>query len=162
MKRQAALLRSLLFFVALSDSTASPSVTPVTTIPEVNFCDILPCDKTYCCAIHHIEGDTPRYKIMKTKEKSELKHEFLLLLVGARNYFFLPATFFEISKLVSCSVSGQNWDLLKVFMKNHRERQTPQNSQITELHSSGIQEKQVQVLALNQTEQALELRYPTS
>ncbi|XP_067420132.1 myelin regulatory factor-like protein [Emydura macquarii macquarii] len=62
---------------ALSDSTASPSVTPVTTIPEVNFCDILPCDKTYCCAIHHIEGETPRYKIMKTKEKRN-KNKVLL------------------------------------------------------------------------------------
>uniref|UniRef100_A0A8C0HID1 Myelin regulatory factor like n=1 Tax=Chelonoidis abingdonii TaxID=106734 RepID=A0A8C0HID1_CHEAB len=58
-KRQRALLKSLLFFVALSDSTASPTMTPSITIPEVNFCDILPCDKTYCCSIHQTHRKAP-------------------------------------------------------------------------------------------------------
>uniref|UniRef100_A0A8B9PYE4 Myelin regulatory factor like n=1 Tax=Apteryx owenii TaxID=8824 RepID=A0A8B9PYE4_APTOW len=32
--------------------TISQSTQPVSGIPEVNFCDILPCDKVYCCPIH--------------------------------------------------------------------------------------------------------------
>uniref|UniRef100_A0A8C8RDH7 Myelin gene regulatory factor C-terminal domain-containing protein n=1 Tax=Pelusios castaneus TaxID=367368 RepID=A0A8C8RDH7_9SAUR len=63
----------LLFFVALTDGTASPSVAPNIPIPEVNFCDILPCDRTYCCPIHHTKGKTARYQIMKTKEASKNK-----------------------------------------------------------------------------------------
>ncbi|KAM9169275.1 myelin regulatory factor-like protein [Pangshura tecta] len=54
---------------ALSDSTASSTMTPSITIPEVNFCDILPCDKTYCCSIHQIHRKTPRYQTMTTKEE---------------------------------------------------------------------------------------------
>uniref|UniRef100_A0A8C3RJL1 Uncharacterized protein n=1 Tax=Chelydra serpentina TaxID=8475 RepID=A0A8C3RJL1_CHESE len=72
--------RSLLFFVALSDSTASPTMTPSIKIPEVNFCDLLPCDKTYCCSIHQTQRKSPRYQTMTTTKESKLKHEFLLLL----------------------------------------------------------------------------------
>uniref|UniRef100_A0A8C0H7N9 Myelin regulatory factor like n=1 Tax=Chelonoidis abingdonii TaxID=106734 RepID=A0A8C0H7N9_CHEAB len=72
--------QSLLFFVALSDSTASPTMTPSITIPEVNFCDILPCDKTYCCSIHQTHRKAPMYQTMTTKEESKLKYELLLLL----------------------------------------------------------------------------------
>ncbi|XP_039351537.1 myelin regulatory factor-like protein [Mauremys reevesii] len=54
---------------ALSDSTASSTMTPSITIPEVNFCDILPCDKTYCCSIHQTHRKTPRYQTMTTKEE---------------------------------------------------------------------------------------------
>ncbi|XP_075602695.1 myelin regulatory factor-like protein [Balearica regulorum gibbericeps] len=34
------------------ESTISPSTQPISRIPEVTFCDILPCDKVYCCPIH--------------------------------------------------------------------------------------------------------------
>nr|XP_048703820.1 myelin regulatory factor-like protein [Caretta caretta] len=72
-KRQTALLRSWLFFVALSDSTASPTMTSSITVPEVNFCDILPCDKTYCCSIHQIQRKIPRYQTMMTEERDKIK-----------------------------------------------------------------------------------------
>uniref|UniRef100_A0A8C4VGM5 Myelin regulatory factor like n=1 Tax=Gopherus evgoodei TaxID=1825980 RepID=A0A8C4VGM5_9SAUR len=65
---------------SLSNSTASPTMTPSITIPEVNFCGILPCDKTYCCSIHQTHRKTPRYQTTTTKEESKLKYELLLLL----------------------------------------------------------------------------------
>ncbi|XP_028941092.1 myelin regulatory factor-like protein [Antrostomus carolinensis] len=34
------------------ESTISQSTQPISRIPEVNFCDILPCDKIHCCPIH--------------------------------------------------------------------------------------------------------------
>uniref|UniRef100_A0A8C3HHM4 Myelin regulatory factor like n=1 Tax=Chrysemys picta bellii TaxID=8478 RepID=A0A8C3HHM4_CHRPI len=67
---------------ALSDSTASPTMTPSITIPEVNVCDILPCDKTYCCSIHQTHRKTPRYQTMTTKEernKNKALHERRLM-----------------------------------------------------------------------------------
>uniref|UniRef100_A0A452HB68 Uncharacterized protein n=1 Tax=Gopherus agassizii TaxID=38772 RepID=A0A452HB68_9SAUR len=63
----------LLFFVALSNSTASPTMTPSITIPEVNFCGILPCDKAYCCSIHQTHRKTPRYQTTTTKEEKQKK-----------------------------------------------------------------------------------------
>ncbi|XP_052524915.1 myelin regulatory factor-like protein isoform X4 [Tympanuchus pallidicinctus] len=37
---------------ALQESTISQSTQTVSGIPDVNFCDLLPCDKVYCCPIH--------------------------------------------------------------------------------------------------------------
>ncbi|OXB83564.1 UNVERIFIED_CONTAM: hypothetical protein H355_011383 [Colinus virginianus] len=34
------------------ESTISQSTQTISGIPEVNFCDLLPCDKVYCCPIH--------------------------------------------------------------------------------------------------------------
>ncbi|KAI6079615.1 Myelin regulatory factor-like protein isoform X1 [Aix galericulata] len=36
----------------LQESTISQSTQPISRIPEVNFCNILPCDKVYCCPIY--------------------------------------------------------------------------------------------------------------
>ncbi|XP_073195427.1 myelin regulatory factor-like protein [Lepidochelys kempii] len=58
---------------ALSDSTASPTMTSSITVPEVNFCDILPCDKTYCCSIHQIQRKIPRYQTMMTEERDKIE-----------------------------------------------------------------------------------------
>ncbi|XP_068525320.1 myelin regulatory factor-like protein isoform X4 [Anas acuta] len=37
---------------ALQKTTVSQSTQPISRIPEVNFCNILPCDKVYCCPIY--------------------------------------------------------------------------------------------------------------
>ncbi|XP_038027841.2 myelin regulatory factor-like protein isoform X2 [Anas platyrhynchos] len=37
---------------ALQKTTVSQSTQPISRIPEVNFCSILPCDKVYCCPIY--------------------------------------------------------------------------------------------------------------
>nr|XP_006121658.2 myelin regulatory factor-like protein [Pelodiscus sinensis] len=68
---------------ALSDSTASSAMTPSIPIPEVNFCDILPCDKTYCCPIHQTHGKNLRYQSMTAKE--ERKSVILSSLTRSKN-----------------------------------------------------------------------------
>uniref|UniRef100_A0A8C3XAK9 Myelin regulatory factor like n=1 Tax=Cyanoderma ruficeps TaxID=181631 RepID=A0A8C3XAK9_9PASS len=53
---------ALIAVMALWESTVSQSTQPISRIPEVNFCDILPCDKVYCCPIHQpkdTEGRSP-------------------------------------------------------------------------------------------------------
>uniref|UniRef100_A0A669PNG3 Myelin regulatory factor like n=1 Tax=Phasianus colchicus TaxID=9054 RepID=A0A669PNG3_PHACC len=42
----------VIFSLALQESTISQSTQTISGIPEVNFCDLLPCDKVYCCPIH--------------------------------------------------------------------------------------------------------------
>ncbi|KAM9578215.1 myelin regulatory factor-like protein [Guaruba guarouba] len=51
------------------ESTISQSTQPVSRIPEVNFCDILPCDKVYCCPIHQPEVRSPTDKETNVKTK---------------------------------------------------------------------------------------------
>ncbi|XP_033919042.1 myelin regulatory factor-like protein [Melopsittacus undulatus] len=41
------------------ESTISQSTQLVSRIPDVNFCDILPCDKVYCCPIHQPKVRSP-------------------------------------------------------------------------------------------------------
>ncbi|XP_065524904.1 myelin regulatory factor-like protein isoform X2 [Lathamus discolor] len=49
------------------ESTISQSTQPVNRIPEVNFCDILPCDKVYCCPIHQLKVRSPTYEETNAK-----------------------------------------------------------------------------------------------
>ncbi|XP_050180654.1 myelin regulatory factor-like protein isoform X3 [Myiozetetes cayanensis] len=51
------------------ESTISPSTQPISRIPEVNFCDILPCDKIYCCPIHQPKVKSLSYEKSNAKEK---------------------------------------------------------------------------------------------
>ncbi|XP_009886134.1 PREDICTED: myelin regulatory factor-like protein [Charadrius vociferus] len=51
------------------ESTISQSTQPVSRIPEVNFCDILPCDKVYCCPIHQQKVKSLSYEKTNAKEK---------------------------------------------------------------------------------------------
>ncbi|XP_027749098.1 myelin regulatory factor-like protein [Empidonax traillii] len=51
------------------ESTSSPSTQPISRIPEVNFCDILPCDKIYCCPIHQPKVKSLSYEKSNAKEK---------------------------------------------------------------------------------------------
>ncbi|XP_049647974.1 myelin regulatory factor-like protein [Accipiter gentilis] len=51
------------------ESTISQSTQPVSRIPEVNFCDILPCDKVYCCPIHQPKVRSLSYEKTNAKEK---------------------------------------------------------------------------------------------
>ncbi|KFV20655.1 Myelin regulatory factor-like, partial [Tauraco erythrolophus] len=55
------------------ESTISQSTQPISKIPEVNFCDILPCDKVYCCPIHQPKVKSLSYEETNAKEK--LKRE---------------------------------------------------------------------------------------
>ncbi|XP_074681545.1 myelin regulatory factor-like protein [Strix aluco] len=53
------------------ESTISQSTQPISRIPEVNFCDILPCDKVYCCPIHQAKSSKSlSFKKTNAKEKS--------------------------------------------------------------------------------------------
>ncbi|RLW06297.1 hypothetical protein DV515_00004504, partial [Chloebia gouldiae] len=52
-----------------SESTVSQTTQPISRIPEVNFCDILPCDKVYCCPIHHPKVKSLSYEKNNAKEK---------------------------------------------------------------------------------------------
>nr|XP_031359530.1 myelin regulatory factor-like protein [Lonchura striata domestica] len=52
-----------------SESTVSQTTQPTSRIPEVNFCDILPCDKVYCCPIHHPKVKSLSYEKNNAKEK---------------------------------------------------------------------------------------------
>ncbi|KAM9264057.1 myelin regulatory factor-like protein [Cariama cristata] len=51
------------------ESTISQSTQPISRIPEVNFCDILPCDKVYCCPIHQPKVKYLRYEKTNAKEE---------------------------------------------------------------------------------------------
>ncbi|KAK4832586.1 hypothetical protein QYF61_024377, partial [Mycteria americana] len=51
------------------ESTISQSTQPISRILEVNFCDILPCDKVYCCPIHQQKGKYLSYEKTNAKEK---------------------------------------------------------------------------------------------
>uniref|UniRef100_H0Z9G1 Myelin gene regulatory factor C-terminal domain-containing protein n=1 Tax=Taeniopygia guttata TaxID=59729 RepID=H0Z9G1_TAEGU len=76
------------FFLALqSESTVSQTTQPTSRIPEVNFCDILPCDKVYCCPIHHPKVKSLSYEKNNAKEKRncrwmKMKYENLLSSPG--------------------------------------------------------------------------------
>lgn len=62
------------FFLALqSESTVSQTTQPINRIPEVNFCDILPCDKVYCCPIHQPKVKFLSYEKNNAEEKRKLK-----------------------------------------------------------------------------------------
>nr|XP_056703104.1 myelin regulatory factor-like protein [Euleptes europaea] len=50
-------------------STVSSTTKPTTSIPEVNFCGILQCHKTYCCPLHQAVRKDLNYQKMKTKEE---------------------------------------------------------------------------------------------
>uniref|UniRef100_A0A8C9N2Y2 Myelin gene regulatory factor C-terminal domain-containing protein n=1 Tax=Serinus canaria TaxID=9135 RepID=A0A8C9N2Y2_SERCA len=51
------------------ESTVSQTTQPISRIPEVNFCDILPCDKVYCCPIHQLKVKSLSYEKNNAKEK---------------------------------------------------------------------------------------------
>ncbi|KFV59587.1 Myelin regulatory factor-like, partial [Gavia stellata] len=51
------------------ESTISQSTQPISRIPEVNFCDILPCDNVYCCPIHQQIVKRLSYEKPNAKEK---------------------------------------------------------------------------------------------
>uniref|UniRef100_A0A6J0T6P9 Myelin regulatory factor-like protein n=1 Tax=Pogona vitticeps TaxID=103695 RepID=A0A6J0T6P9_9SAUR len=53
---------------------ASSNLKPVDTIPEVDFCDILPCPRTYCCPINQIITKNLRDpKVNVEEERNESK-----------------------------------------------------------------------------------------
>ncbi|XP_038009850.1 myelin regulatory factor-like protein isoform X1 [Motacilla alba alba] len=52
-----------------SESTVSQTTQPISRIPEVNFCDIFPCDKVYCCPIHQPKIKSLSYEKNNAKEK---------------------------------------------------------------------------------------------
>uniref|UniRef100_A0A8B9E1Y2 Myelin regulatory factor like n=1 Tax=Anser cygnoides TaxID=8845 RepID=A0A8B9E1Y2_ANSCY len=70
------------------ESTISQSTHPISRIPEVNFCDILPCDKVYCCPIHQPKVKYQIYEKTDAEEKRKLKCEFLLF--GRQHIWTLP------------------------------------------------------------------------
>ncbi|XP_010411982.1 myelin regulatory factor-like protein isoform X2 [Corvus cornix cornix] len=53
------------------ESTISQSTQPISRIPEVNFCDILPCDKVYCCPIHQPKVKSLSCEKNNAKEKGK-------------------------------------------------------------------------------------------
>ncbi|XP_030320634.1 myelin regulatory factor-like protein [Calypte anna] len=50
-------------------SLLGESTQPTIRIPEVNFCDILPCDKVYCCPIHQQKVRSLSYDRNNVKEE---------------------------------------------------------------------------------------------
>ncbi|KAI1238946.1 hypothetical protein IHE44_0012041 [Lamprotornis superbus] len=54
------------------ESTVSQSTQPISRIPEVNFCDLLPCDKVYCCPIHQAKVTSLSYEKNNAKEKPKI------------------------------------------------------------------------------------------
>ncbi|KFO90167.1 Myelin regulatory factor-like, partial [Buceros rhinoceros silvestris] len=66
------------------ESTVSQTTQPISRIPEVNFCDILACDKIYCCPIHQPKVKSPSYVKTNAKEKRSRCHcsncNFIMLL----------------------------------------------------------------------------------
>ncbi|KAM6384280.1 myelin regulatory factor-like protein [Alca torda] len=50
------------------ESTISQSTQPISRIPEVNFCAILPCDRVYCCPIHQQKVQSLSYEKTNAKE----------------------------------------------------------------------------------------------
>ncbi|KFZ64059.1 Myelin regulatory factor-like, partial [Podiceps cristatus] len=66
------------------ESTISQSMQPISRIPEVNFCEILPCDKVYCCPIHEPRVKSLSYEQTNAKEKpniSEISKRKILVLI---------------------------------------------------------------------------------
>ncbi|KFU89650.1 Myelin gene regulatory factor, partial [Chaetura pelagica] len=59
------------------ESTISQTTQPVSRIPEVSFCDILPCDEVYCCPIHQEKVTSLSYEKTNAKEKQKNKHKEL-------------------------------------------------------------------------------------
>ncbi|XP_068258201.1 myelin regulatory factor-like protein [Nyctibius grandis] len=64
------------------ESTISQSTQPISRIPEVNFCDILPCDKVYCCPIHQQKVKSLSYEKSNAQEK---RNGCRLLLIKISN-----------------------------------------------------------------------------
>ncbi|XP_068023542.1 LOW QUALITY PROTEIN: myelin regulatory factor-like protein [Melanerpes formicivorus] len=50
-------------------STVPQSTQPISSIPEVDFCDILPCDKVYCCPIHQPKVRPLSYEKSNARKK---------------------------------------------------------------------------------------------
>uniref|UniRef100_A0A8C2YE33 Myelin regulatory factor like n=1 Tax=Coturnix japonica TaxID=93934 RepID=A0A8C2YE33_COTJA len=67
----------VVFSLALQETTVSQSTQTISRIPEVNFCDLLPCDKVYCCPIHQAVVKYQSYEKMKSEKIRKLKCEFL-------------------------------------------------------------------------------------
>uniref|UniRef100_A0A8C0EJ67 Myelin gene regulatory factor C-terminal domain-containing protein n=1 Tax=Bubo bubo TaxID=30461 RepID=A0A8C0EJ67_BUBBB len=74
--------RIVSFFLPLAlqgESTISQSTQPISRIPEVNFCDILPCDKVYCCPIHQAKS-SKSLSFEKTNISEIIKNKTLFLI----------------------------------------------------------------------------------
>ncbi|KFP22070.1 Myelin regulatory factor-like, partial [Egretta garzetta] len=71
--------------LVLGEITISQSTQPISRIPEVNFCDILPCDKVYCCPIHQQKVKSLSYEETDAKGKRSRCHctncNFIMLLL---------------------------------------------------------------------------------
>uniref|UniRef100_A0A663MPR2 Myelin gene regulatory factor C-terminal domain-containing protein n=1 Tax=Athene cunicularia TaxID=194338 RepID=A0A663MPR2_ATHCN len=73
--------RTVFFFLALQgESTISQSTQPISRIPEVNFCDILLCDKVYCCPIHQAKVKSLSFEKTNISEIINDKKLFLIFL----------------------------------------------------------------------------------
>uniref|UniRef100_A0A8D0G3E4 Myelin regulatory factor like n=1 Tax=Sphenodon punctatus TaxID=8508 RepID=A0A8D0G3E4_SPHPU len=100
--------------VATSDNTISLSTKPVVAIPQVNFCDLLPCENSYCCPIHPIKRKALRtdttvssVQILQTQQKIDRRYcskrlqcgwvrSICFLFFGRRHIWILPvARLFE-------------------------------------------------------------------
>ncbi|OXB59812.1 hypothetical protein ASZ78_007295 [Callipepla squamata] len=66
---------------SLQESTISQSTQTISGIPEVNFCDLLPCDKVYCCPIHQPIVKYLSYEETNAEEMRKLKCEFQLFVI---------------------------------------------------------------------------------
>ncbi|XP_010188349.1 PREDICTED: myelin regulatory factor-like protein [Mesitornis unicolor] len=59
-----------IFYVDFSSLQGESTISQtISRIPEVNFCDILPCDKVYCCPIHQQKIKSLSYDKTYAKEK---------------------------------------------------------------------------------------------
>ncbi|XP_054844889.1 myelin regulatory factor-like protein [Eublepharis macularius] len=54
-------------------STVSSTLKPTAIIPEVNFCGILPCHKTYCCPLHQAVRKNLSYQKKTNVERNKRK-----------------------------------------------------------------------------------------
>lgn len=78
MKCQYTVFLRFFFSLALQrESTVSQTTQPISRIPEVNFCDILPCDKVYCCPIHQPKVKSLSYEKNNAKGKRKLKFSII-------------------------------------------------------------------------------------
>ncbi|EOB09183.1 Uncharacterized protein C11orf9, partial [Anas platyrhynchos] len=81
---------------ALQKSTISQSSQPISRIPEVNFCNILPCDKVYCCPIYQ-----PNFKYIiyeKTDAEEKRKGVAATVLPAILLYSYLRFKISETNK----------------------------------------------------------------
>uniref|UniRef100_A0A8D2QKS4 Myelin gene regulatory factor C-terminal domain-containing protein n=1 Tax=Zosterops lateralis melanops TaxID=1220523 RepID=A0A8D2QKS4_ZOSLA len=63
----------------------SQSTQPISRIPEVNFCDILPCDKAYCCPIHQSKVKSLSYErnnLENRKWSQRINKPLFLIFLG--------------------------------------------------------------------------------